>query len=124
MGYVPPVPRPGSLARSRGIGALIVILAVEGALEVALRGDSVHEPGTSLWIAVPATALTVLALLGRRRYPFGAPLAVWAPGTAISFYDGRLVVRLLGRAVDVGLGREDRALQRPFGRLGPERSYE
>ena len=26
-------------------------------------------------------------------------------------------VRLLGRAVDVGLGREDRALQRPFGRL-------
>jgi len=26
-------------------------------------------------------------------------------------------VRLLGRAIDLGLGREDRGLQRPFGRI-------
>jgi signal transduction histidine kinase len=36
-------------------------------------------------------ALVILPLLGRRRFPFGAPAAVWGLAAAISFVDGRLV---------------------------------
>jgi len=70
----------------------VVIAAIESALEVALRHDSLREPRTALWFAVPAIALMALPLLGRRRFPFAAPLAVWPAGAALSFVDGRLVV--------------------------------
>jgi len=71
---------------------LIVVAAVESALEVALRHDSLRAPRTTLWFAVPAIALLVLPLLGRRRFPFAAPASVWLLGAALSFVDGRLVV--------------------------------
>jgi signal transduction histidine kinase len=41
---------------------------------------------------VPATALVVLPLLGRRRFPFAAPVAVWAVALAVSFVDAGLIV--------------------------------
>ncbi|HSK90125.1 MAG TPA: sensor histidine kinase [Euzebyales bacterium] len=41
---------------------------------------------------MPATALVVLPLLGRRHFPFAAPLAVWAVAVAVSFVDPSLVV--------------------------------
>jgi signal transduction histidine kinase len=40
---------------------------------------------------VPATAIVILPLLGRRRFPFAAPLATWLLGPAVSFVDGRIV---------------------------------
>jgi signal transduction histidine kinase len=86
------VSRVGFLARRYGFDVLIAIAAIESALEVALRHDSAQAPRTTLWFAVPATAIIALPLLGRRRFPFAAPVSVWLLGAAFSFVDGRLVV--------------------------------
>jgi hypothetical protein len=80
-----------SFARAYLLDVLIAIAAVESALEVALRHDPAQEPRVSHWFAVPAIALVVLALLGRRRFRFGAPASVWVLASALSFVDGRLV---------------------------------
>ena len=89
--YVQGVSRVWSLTRAYGLDVLIVIVAVESALEVALRHDTLRAPRTTLWFAVPAIVLVVLPLLGRRRFPFAAPASVWLLAAAISFVDGRLV---------------------------------
>jgi signal transduction histidine kinase len=83
-------------ARRYGVDVLIVLAAVESALEVALRNDSLDAPRSSLWFAVPAAAIMVLPLLARRRFPFGAPAALWLLAAAVSFVDGRLVVFPVG----------------------------
>jgi signal transduction histidine kinase len=70
---------------------LIVIAALGGALEVALRRDPQQEPETTPWFAAPAIALVVLPLLWRRRFPFAAPASVWLLAAALSFVDGRLL---------------------------------
>jgi signal transduction histidine kinase len=80
------------LAHGYGFDALIALAAIAGALEVAFRDDAAREPRTSLWFAVPAIALVVLPLLGRRRFPFAAPVTVWLLGAGVSFVDARLVV--------------------------------
>jgi signal transduction histidine kinase len=80
------------LARRYLFDALIVAVAVEGALEVALRQDASDAPSLTPWLAVPATAVVVLPLLARRRFPFAAPAATWVIAAALSFVDGRLVV--------------------------------
>jgi signal transduction histidine kinase len=78
-------------ARAYAVDVLIVIAAIEIALEVALRHDPQREPTTAPWFAIPAIALVVLLLLGRRRFPFAAPASVWLLAAALSFVDGRLV---------------------------------
>ena len=83
--------RIGPLLRRYAFDALIVLAAVEIALEIALRDDP-REPTTTRWFAGPAMALLVLPLLLRRRFPFAAPAAVWAVAAVLSFVDGRLVV--------------------------------
>jgi signal transduction histidine kinase len=83
--------RIGHLARTYGVEVLIVIAAVESALEVALRDDALRAPRTTAWFAAPAVALVVLCLLGRRRFPFAAPACLWALAAALSFVDGRLI---------------------------------
>ena len=92
MEYVHPVSRLWSLARRYGFDALIVLAAIESTLEVALRSDSPNAPRSTLWFAMPATAVLVLPLLARRRYPFAAPAAVWLSSAVLSFADGRIVV--------------------------------
>jgi len=79
-------------ARRYGFDLLIAIGAIVSALQVAFRHDALPEPRTTLWFAVPAVVIVVLALLGRRRFPFAAPVAVWLLGAAVSFVDGRLTV--------------------------------
>jgi signal transduction histidine kinase len=85
------VSRIGSIARRYGFDLLIVIAAIESVLEVVLRRDALDAPRTTLWFAVPAIALLVLSLLGRRRFPFAAPASVWLLAAALSSVDGRLV---------------------------------
>jgi signal transduction histidine kinase len=85
------VKRVGALLRRYGFDALIAITAIEIALEVALRYGAPNGPTTPRWFAVLASALIVLPLLLRRRFPFAAPLAVWVLAAAVSFVDGRLV---------------------------------
>jgi signal transduction histidine kinase len=89
--YVQRVSRVWFLARRHGLDVLIVVAAVASALEVALSNDPQQEPETTLWFAAPAIALVVLALLGRRRFPFAAPASVWLLAAGLSFVDGRLV---------------------------------
>ncbi len=75
------------LARRFALDILVVIVAVESAVEVALRHHAHHQG-----FAVPAVVLVVLPLLARRRFPFYAPAAVWLVAAAASFADGLLVV--------------------------------
>lgn len=84
--------RLSSLARRHWLDALVVLAAVECALEVALRSDSPGAPSAPPWFAVPAVVLVVLPLLGHRRFPFAAPVALWLLAATISFVDGRLIV--------------------------------
>ena len=81
-----------SWARRYGFDVLIVLAAVESALEVVLRSDAALAPAASPWFAAPALALIVLPLLARRRWPFGAAACVWLIAAVVSFADGRLVV--------------------------------
>jgi signal transduction histidine kinase len=85
------VTRVWRFARTYGLDVLIAIAAVQSAVEVALRHDPLQEPRTTPWLASPAIALVVLALLGRRRFRFAAPASVWLLAAALSFVDGRLV---------------------------------
>ena len=80
-----------SVSRAYAFDALIVLAALESALEVVLREDATQAPRTSPWFAAPAIALVILVLLGRRRFRFGAPAAVWVLAAAVSFVDPRLV---------------------------------
>ena len=79
------------LARRFALDILIVILALAGMVEIALWRHDEYRPHPA-WIAVPAIALVVAPLLGRRRFPFYAPAAVWLLAAAVSFVDGWLVV--------------------------------
>jgi signal transduction histidine kinase len=74
------------------VDVVIAIVALEAASEVALRHDALREPRTSAWFAAPAIALMILPLVGRRRFPFAAPAAVWLLAAAVSSVDGRLIV--------------------------------
>ncbi len=91
MKYVDRVTRAWSLARAYALDVLILIAAVESALEVALRDDPAQEPRITHWFAAPAIALVVLPLLARRRFRFAAPASVWVLAASLSFVDGRLV---------------------------------
>jgi signal transduction histidine kinase len=85
------VQRLSPLLRRYGFDTLIVVAAVAGMLGVALRRDDPDAPTSPLWFSIPATAVIVLPLLARRRYPFGAPILVWVLGPAASFVDGDLI---------------------------------
>ena len=107
-------------ARRHGFDLLIVIGAVEGALEVALHKEAVLEPSTTAWVAVPAVACVVLPLLLRRRFPFAAPVALWLGAAALSSVDGKLVTALgvlfaAGMVAALLLGSVDNAVERRVG---------
>lgn len=82
--------------RRYGLDMLIVIAAVESALEVVLDYDSLSASQLSPWFSVPAVLLIVLPLLGRRRLPFAAPMALWLIAATLSFFDGQLVANTAG----------------------------
>jgi signal transduction histidine kinase len=85
-----------SLARRHGFDAAIVLVAVGTALDIALRHGDAKAPTTPAWFAAPAAALVVLVLLLRRRWPFGAPAAVWLLATVLALVDGRLITFTAG----------------------------
>ena len=77
--------------RRYAFDALIVAVALEGALEVVLRQDDANAPESSVWFAAPAIALLALPLLARRRFPFAAPAGLWIVAAVLSIVDGKLV---------------------------------
>jgi signal transduction histidine kinase len=107
--YVQRVSRIGYLTRRYGFDALVVLLTIAAALEIAIRRDSANAPRTTLWFCIPAIAIMVLPLFFRRRYPFAAAAAYWLIAVGLSFVDGRLVtfsttVFVLGMAASFLLG--------------------
>jgi signal transduction histidine kinase len=88
------VRRFSTFARLHGFDLLIVIGAIESALEAALRQHVVLEPRTAPWIVIPLIPFLVLALLARRRFAFGGPVAVWLVAAGLSSVDGRVVSSL------------------------------
>lgn len=84
------------LVRRHGLDALVVFAAVAVVLEVVLRQNAADAPRTPLWFAVPAIALVVVPLLGRRRFEFAAPAAVWLLAATVSVVDGRLIIFVNG----------------------------
>jgi signal transduction histidine kinase len=69
----------------------VVLLAIDGIVEVVVRRDAPDAPRTTLGFAVPALAVLVLPLLARRRFPFASPVMFWLLAAAITFVDGRLL---------------------------------
>lgn len=88
--------RLGYVARRYGLEILIVVVAVEASVEVAIKHDSPRAPSSPLWFNAVAVAVAVMALLGRRRWPFAAPALLWLLVAGLSFVDGRLVPLLVG----------------------------
>src|SRR5262249_51232461 len=89
-GYVRLMERIKSVARDYGIEVLCVLLALEVVVVAAFRHQA---PGDSrmTWFNVLAIPVVIAPMLGRRRFPFAAPAAVWLLATAASVVDGRLV---------------------------------
>lgn len=107
------------LARRFALDILIVILAVASAIEVALWHHDDYQSHPA-WIAVPEIALVVAPMLGRRRFPFAAPAAVWLLAAAVSFADGWLVATpvstfLAANVAAFLLGHVDDGLQARLG---------
>ena len=82
-----------TLVSTYGLDALIVVMALAGAVATATRpeGSAPSTGFTQRWEAVAVGAM-ILGLLLRRRAPFVAPAATWLVSAGLSFLDGRLIV--------------------------------
>src|SRR5919112_588882 len=89
-GYRDLVRRQRSISGRLGIDLLVVLAALGAALGTALRQYAPPIEWASWW-EIPVIALAVLTLLGRHRFPFAAPAAIWLICGALSFVDGGLV---------------------------------
>jgi hypothetical protein len=76
-----------------GLDPMILLAAAASSLGVALRDDAERRAGLMSWIEMILIAGVMLCLLGRHRFPFVAPAAVWPVCAALSFVDGRLIVK-------------------------------
>ena len=109
LSYVDGMKRPPALLQAHGVDLLIVVGAVQAAVSTAARYDLPDASGGRLGFEAVAVAVVVLVLLGRRRWPFGAPAAMWILSAAVSFYDGELIpsqpaVYLAGMGASLMLG--------------------
>jgi len=114
------VSRIGHVARRYGFDVLVVVLTAAATVEVAVRRDAPDAPRTTLWFCIPAIAITVVALFGRRRFRFAAPAAYWLLACVFSFVDGRLFTFttsafVLGMAASYLLGNVRDAFQARIG---------
>ncbi len=108
------------LARTYWFELPVILLAVDGIVEVLVRRDAPDAPRTTLWFAVPALAVLVVPLFARRRFPFGALLVFWLIAAGVTFVDGRLVAFttstfVLGMAASFLLGNLHNGARARFG---------
>jgi signal transduction histidine kinase len=118
--YVRGVTGSWSLTRRYGFDALIVLLAIEAMVEIALRRHVPDAPRAALWFSVPAIAVLVLPLFARHRFPFAAPSVFWLLAVGISVVDGQLVTFLssvfaIGMAASFLLGNQHAVLRAQTG---------
>ena len=84
--------RLGPIARKYWFDLAIGLLACIGLLELAVRGDA----SSPMSFAVPTVGVLVLAIVARRRYPFGGPAAYWLMAAGIAFIDPLLLPSMQG----------------------------
>jgi signal transduction histidine kinase len=77
---------------THGLDAVIVLLALAGALGISGRTDTLQPGGIQFAVEVAAVVVMILILLLRRRAPFVVPATTWLWSAALSFVDGRLIV--------------------------------
>jgi signal transduction histidine kinase len=81
---------------------VIVGIAILAAVEVVFHLDDSDGKLTGpTWLYAPWAAAMILPLLARRRYPFGAPAAVFVIGVVGSVVDGKLTTYTFGDFVGV-----------------------
>jgi signal transduction histidine kinase len=80
-----------SLAGRYWFDALILVGVGFGLAEVVVNQGHKNGPEGPLWFDVLAMLAITLPLFFRRRFPFGAPVAVGAAIAASSFVDGHLI---------------------------------
>jgi signal transduction histidine kinase len=88
--YLQRVSRIRYLSRTYVVDLLIALLLIAAMLEVLVGRHSPDAPRTTLWFVLPAIAILVLPIVGRRLFPF-APAAHWLLAAGISFVDWRLI---------------------------------
>ncbi len=108
------------LAREYWFEGAVALLAIVGLLEVVVRRDAPDAPPSSMWFVVSVVAVLVLALLARRRFPFGGPAAYWLLAAGISFVDWQLLPFMqsffvIGMAAAFLLGNLRNAIQAGIG---------
>ena len=79
------------LARRYWFDAMILGLTGIGVTGAVLGRDRTIGPEGPLWFDVLAMLVIVLPLLARRRFPFGAPVAMGVAAASISFVDKTVV---------------------------------
>lgn len=112
--------RAGGFLSSYGLDVLVVVAAVWSAVGTGLRTDPYQLDGVGEWLEVAAIAAIILVLLLRRRFPFGAPAALWLTSSAFSFVDGRMITSqpglfASGLGAAVLLGNQRNSLQARVG---------
>jgi len=90
-----------ALGRRYWFDAFVFACAVGAVVELVVRRNEDEAPQSALWILVALTVATILPLLGHRRYPFGAPAAVFFFGALSSFVDGDLTTFTAGTFLTV-----------------------
>jgi signal transduction histidine kinase len=108
------------LTRRYVLDVVVVLLAIVAMVEIVVRRDAPNSPQTTLWFALPAIAILVLAIFARRRFPFAAPTAYWLLAAGISFVDWRLIpfavsLFVVGMAVAFLIGNLRNAVQAGIG---------
>jgi signal transduction histidine kinase len=101
--YVGGVSRVAPLLSRFGLDLLIGLAALQAAIATTVKEGLDHPSGPVHWFEVVAIGAAVLTLLGRRRFPFAAPAALWLVSSALSFLDGQLIVNQAGIFV-AGMG--------------------
>jgi signal transduction histidine kinase len=89
--YGPGMQRPGQLTRRYVFDLAIALLATVAMVELVIRRGAPNAPQTTLWFALPAITVLVLAIVARRRFPFLGPAAYWLLAAGISFVDWSLL---------------------------------
>lgn len=77
------------LFREYWFDALIVVVALSGALEIATSEGEPGAPTMPLAVGGALALAITLVLLLRRRFPLAAPASMLIAGAAVSFVDGR-----------------------------------
>jgi signal transduction histidine kinase len=82
-----------TLARRYWFDALVVVGVGFGLAEVTVNVHTKNGPSGPLWFDILAMLAILLPLFVRRRFPFGAPVAVGVAIGGSSFVDGHLIPR-------------------------------